>query len=227
MRANIPELLVTLTCAFVLGVTHTNGVSAATGSISGSPNPCGIPQGQSTCSSTITWSSQGASVVQVRLSMDGAPTTNFATSGAGGPYSQGAPWIQAGHTYVFYLYDYSSGSQGAQLALVQVTGATIGTGTISANPPNSCTILGGQTTCTAQISWSSQNTSQVQVWVTFNNGPETNFASSGSGGPYSQNATWIQATAVYSFKLYSYSGSTRLGLLAQIPAYVGIVCTWE
>lgn len=64
-------------------------------------------------------------------------------------------------------------------------------GTINASP-NPCTIAGGQYVCTTTISWSSQGTSQVQVWVSVNGAAETAFASSGIGGPYYQGATWIQ-----------------------------------
>jgi hypothetical protein len=98
-------------------------VYAQSGTVSGSPNPCTIAGGQTVCTTTISWFSQGSSQVQVWISLNGAPESEFALTSAGGPYSQAASWIQGPpNSYVFNLYDYSSGIRGARLASTTVTG---------------------------------------------------------------------------------------------------------
>lgn len=113
-------------------------LAAQSGWISASPNPCVIAQGESTCTSTITWSSSQVQSVQIWLSANGAPEVLFAAGGGGGPFTSDAPWIQgAPNSYTFSLYDYSSGSRGALLSLITVTGI--------AGPSGGCPIaaLGG------------------------------------------------------------------------------------
>jgi hypothetical protein len=96
---------------------------AQTGSIYANPNPCIIPSGQTECTTTITWSSQGTSAVEIWVSWpNGGSPSLFASSWSGGSHTQDASWIQANGTYVFTLYDYSGGSQGANLGSVSVTG---------------------------------------------------------------------------------------------------------
>jgi hypothetical protein len=97
--------------------------SAQSGSISASPNPCTIYYTQTLCTSTISWSSSGTTQVQVWVSLNGGTQSEFAATGSGSGYFQAAPWIQP-DTYVFYLYNYSSGSRGALLASVTVTAIT-------------------------------------------------------------------------------------------------------
>ena len=97
---------------------------AQTGSVGSAPNPCTIYYTQSLCTSTVSWSSQGTTSVQVWVSVDGGSETLFASSGGGGTFPQDASWIQAIHSYVFRLYDYSSGSRGALLASRTVTAIT-------------------------------------------------------------------------------------------------------
>ena len=90
-----------------------------TGEIWGDPNPCTIPSGRNSCTSTIKWRAQGTTGTLVHVSH---LTRAFASSGATG--SQDASWIQEApaHTYTFYLYDYMDRVQGAELARVTVTG---------------------------------------------------------------------------------------------------------
>lgn len=103
-------------------------VFAVTGSISASPNPCLIYYGQWYCSTTVSWSTQGASSVQVWVAVDGGGEVLFAGSGGGGWYSSAANWIQNPSVYVFVLYDYSSGNRGAVL----------GTSVVTANRSDAC-----------------------------------------------------------------------------------------
>jgi Ricin-type beta-trefoil lectin domain-like len=185
---------------------------AQTGSIYAYPNPCTIPSGQTQCTTTIYWSSQGTSAVEIWVSWpNGGSPSLFASSYTGGTHTQDASWIQANGTYVFTLYDYSSGSQGANLGSVSVTGVP----TIIANP-NPCSIPSGQTECTTTITWWSQGPSAVEIFLSANGGSPQLFASSSGGGPYSQNASWIAANNTYVFTLYDYSSGSQGANLGSV-----------
>lgn len=111
---------------------------APTGSISASPNPCSIPSGESLCTSALSWSSQGSSAIEVVVSQNNGSPALYAITGGGGPFTGNAPWIQASNTYVFTLYDYSSGSQGPFLGNVEVIGVpaniSCGSTTVTGDP---------------------------------------------------------------------------------------------
>lgn len=120
-HARIRQTRPLLAC-IALALALAPAVDAQSGMISGSPNPCTIPGGQSVCTTTASWSSSGTSQVQVWVSLNGGAEAAFATSGTGGAY-QNATWIQGPpNSYAFNLYDYSSGSRGALLASTTVTG---------------------------------------------------------------------------------------------------------
>jgi len=90
------------------------------GTISASPNPCTL-SGSLTCTSTISWSTSGASsaLVTVQDTGIGGSETNFG-SGTSNP-GKDAPWIQgAPHQYTFRLYDTTGGGM-ALLDSVVVT----------------------------------------------------------------------------------------------------------
>ena len=97
-------------------------LSAQTGSISASPNPCQIASGKKTCTTTLSWSATGTSGLLVRVSHNGRASTVVSSSGRSG--STSPSWIQASpsHTYTFYLYDYAGRVQGKLLDSVTVTG---------------------------------------------------------------------------------------------------------
>lgn len=57
---------------------------AQSGTISANPNPCEIYLIQDLCTSTIVWSSQGVSLVQVWVATSTGEAL-FATTGPGGP----------------------------------------------------------------------------------------------------------------------------------------------
>ena len=97
-------------------------LSAQTGSISASPNPCQIAAGKKTCRTTLTWSATGTSGLLVRVSHNRRASTVVSSSGRRG--STSPSWIQAApsHTYTFYLYSYAGRVQGKLLDSVTVTG---------------------------------------------------------------------------------------------------------
>ncbi len=96
---------------------------AQTGSLSASPNPCTIYYTQTLCKAALSWSSSGTTAVQVWVAVDGGAEVLF-SSGGSGAQAADAEWIQAIKSYVFKLYDYSSGSRGALLASATVTAVT-------------------------------------------------------------------------------------------------------
>ena len=97
----------------------------ASGTISANPNPCVIVAPAVECTSHITWTTQGAThamVFVVAPHRGGTRETEF----GGGLKCESercrAPWIKKGDSYVFTLYDYSSGKRGRALASVTVIG---------------------------------------------------------------------------------------------------------
>ena len=96
---------------------------AQTGMISASPQNCTIPGGSTVCTSMLSWTSSGTTALQVWLSVNGGTEVEFGSSGGGGYSNDPASWIQASTSYVFNLYDYSSGSRGSLLSSTTVTGS--------------------------------------------------------------------------------------------------------
>ena len=113
-----------LTLCVLGALLGTPPLFAQTGSVDSAPNPCIIYFTQSLCTSTVSWSSQGTTSVQVWVSVNGGSESLFASSGSGGTFSQDAGWLQAINTYLFKIYDYSSGSRGTLLASRTVTAIT-------------------------------------------------------------------------------------------------------
>jgi hypothetical protein len=92
----------------------------ASGTISANPIACTAATTGGSCSTTVTWSSQNLSAAQVWVKVNGEATGAQMSGGTSG--TNAVPWIAAGSYYDFVLYDYSSGSKGAQLSVVRVTG---------------------------------------------------------------------------------------------------------
>jgi len=113
----------TIGAVFVMGslllVPEAFGQS---GAISGGASQCTIPAGLTNCTSDISWTSTGTTAVQVWVQLNGGTPSLFAQTGSNG--SSNATWIGPlpSNSYIFYLYDYSSGSLGSQLASVLITG---------------------------------------------------------------------------------------------------------
>jgi len=103
------------------GVDQQGPVS---GTIAADPNPCRIQRGRSSCTSYITWSTQGVSQAKVYVTNDsqrGMEEKEFGNSLACESDRCIAPWIAIGKTYEFSLYDFSSGRRGQRLASITVT----------------------------------------------------------------------------------------------------------
>jgi hypothetical protein len=116
------------------GGTGTDSCTVAvvkpTGWITASPNPCIIARGATTCTTNISWNTTGSTNAQVWIKPN--PGSSLYTNNGGdldfgnatpGYTNDAAPWIPASPDYVdFNLYDYTSGTRGALLDTVRVTG---------------------------------------------------------------------------------------------------------
>jgi hypothetical protein len=190
----------------------------ATGSIAASPNPCTVGAGASSCSSAITWTSQNVTQARVYLTVNGSELL-FVTATSCAGQACAAPWISPGSTFTFTLYDYSTGSRGATLGSVNVTGQAQssgpgGTGSIAATP-NPCMAGAGGAACTSAITWTTQNVTQARVYVSVN-GSETLFATATACGGQACAAPWIQPGVSYVFTLYDYSTGSRGATLGSV-----------
>ena len=108
----------------VLGILQAHALAAASGTIGANPNPCRITTGKA-CTTYITWNTQGATHARVYVfdaHKKEKKEEEFGTSLNCAGQKCRAPWIEQGNEYVFTLYDYSSGSRGAALSSVTVTG---------------------------------------------------------------------------------------------------------
>ena len=213
----ISGLLLSIVYFALVGLTGPSGpftaAAQATGAITASPNPCTIPGGSTTCGSTISWNTSGATSASVTLQdLSGGSEQVFASGLSGNKVAQiSAP----PHRLVFRLYDTSSGSP----QFLDATEAlAIGTGTINASP-NPCTISGGASVCSTTITWSTSNVTTGQVTVQDSaGGGEVNFASGTSG---SQSAQLQAPPHQYTFRLYDASSGTRYLLTATTAVATG------
>jgi len=186
------------------------------GSISVSPNPCNINTLGGTCTVTLSWSAQGVSAARVYVTDALGSEVQIATTTSG---SQSLNWIQAlPQRYTFRLYNYSTGSRGAQLAVVDVAvPAPAPSGSISVSP-NPCTVATHGGTCTVTLAWNSQNVTAARIFVTDATGAEQQLAATTSG---SQSLNWIQALPQrYTFRMYNYSTGSRGNTLASVEVAV-------
>ncbi len=105
--------------------------------------------------SNISWNSQYASYC-IFTSGTNAPSGHQSTSGS---FNTGA--LTQGTTYGINCYG-STGAVGYDSVTVTVGNQPVATGTLTVSPV-SCTIQSGQSTCTVNASWSTQNENNVSV----------------------------------------------------------------
>ena len=116
-------------CLVLIGVLGAIGLPTGawaqpSSMITADPNPCVIVRGASTCTSYITWYTREAADARVFVlapHTGGTWESEFASSLACESDRCPAPWIKKKTSYVFTLYDYSSGRRGRALASVTVT----------------------------------------------------------------------------------------------------------
>ena len=192
-------------------------LSAQTGSISASPNPCQIASGKKTCTTTLSWSATGTSGLLVRVSRNGLPSTVLSSSGRSG--SASPSWIQAAptHTYTFYLYDYAGRVQGTLLDSVRVTGKappkpkpapTIGSFSFSPT-----TIDKGKS---STLKWSTSNATSVSISPGIGK-----VSTSGSRSVSPSSTTTYTLTATNSVK--SVTATARVTVRKPKPAVSGSI----
>ena len=101
-------------------------VAQPAGSISANPNPCTIPSGGTTCTSSIVATVANADSADICVSPAGGSDQLFAGIGAGS-HTKDAPWI-SNASYTFKLRVPSGNCSGAVIAAVNVTGVPAGVG---------------------------------------------------------------------------------------------------
>jgi glucose/arabinose dehydrogenase len=156
---------------------------AATGSLSASPNPIQVCDGSGLGVTTMTWSSSGATTVEVHLDSPSGPT--FAVTGPGTFNYPTGKWVYEGRT--LYLQNVSSGSPGTTLASTVVHLTTQGCWSLSASP-NPIQVCSGSTGVTT-LTWSSTGASTVEVHLDSPSGPR--FAVTGPGTFSRATGNWV------------------------------------
>lgn len=202
----------------------------ATGKITANPSTCTIPAGAHKCTVYVTWSTEGAQHARVFVSGTGKsklPEREFVSGRACEGQKCPASWIEEGTTYVFTLYDYSTGSRGAVLGSTEVRAAGApgkaapaagASGTLKVTP-NPCRIPAGKKECTVYVTWSAQGVQHAKVYVA-GEGVKTigerEFASSRSCEGQKCPATWIEPNERYTFTLFDTSTGSKVRALANV-----------
>ena len=131
---------------------------ASRGTLKVSTNPCEIPAGGSTCTTSITWTTidEVANAILYVQDIGLGHPSSAVDSGKSGTVEIG--WIQAPpHRYVFTLFEITATNQ-VSIASIEVIGKeeskpAAPSGVISA-APGSCVIPADGTTCSTVVSWS-------------------------------------------------------------------------
>lgn len=116
--------LLVVMAALGVSVLSSRAMAAPAGTIAAHPNPCVLEPGKVLCTTYITWETHDvthAKVFVVNQGKKAREEREFGGSRACEGEKCRAPWIEKGNTYIFRLYDYSSGSRGKNLAAVEVT----------------------------------------------------------------------------------------------------------
>jgi hypothetical protein len=134
---------------------------ASRGTLTSSSNPCEIPAGGSTCTTSMTWTTIDAVANAILYVQDvglGHPPSAIEV-GKSGTVEVG--WIQAPpHRYIFTLFEITTTNQ-VSIASIEVIGKeeakpAAPSGTISA-APSPCVIPTDGTTCSTVVSWNTTN----------------------------------------------------------------------
>ncbi len=175
---------------------------AQSASIQASPNPCQIPAGGSSCLVDVTWSATG-------VSQPGLFFGSTLVQYGGGTYSPN--WInESGYTFdVRVQYDDPNSAILASVFVWGVPPASPPTGSISATP-NPCQIPVGQSSCTVNISWTTNNASQPGLFW------GSTLVGYGTSGTYSPN---LIKTGGYTFTLRANYADATSTELASVTAY--------
>ena len=179
-------------------VVHVNQDGASTVSPGGvgspviylNPDPIQVPEGQVVGTSTVNWNAGSVSHIQVRVGSPTGPVMVDSGSTAGSAAT--GNWVTNGEN--FYLVNAATQAVLATTS-AQVTSNVLVLGnSVLQISPNPIPVSAGQTLGTAQISWSTSVSSQVEVHLNAPDGPL--FAAGGStGGPIA--APWVTNGMVF------------------------------
>src|SRR3989344_5703301 len=163
-----------------------------TGSISA--EDCGIPEGESTCNATVSWSlSNPVPGAPTEVTHDNPPNTLVSTSTSG---TNVASTVEYGATQFFLYHDGEAMSNASMEANCANGTSWDGDSCESEEPPPpnpmsgtltraapTCVIASGASSCNINFSWSTVNPIATSVVTSSYPAPNTIIASGNSGGP--------------------------------------------
>jgi len=182
-----------------VSVPSTTGT--ASGTLKGNPSTCQVTVAGGTCTIALVWTTQNVAAAQISVT-DVNGVEKPVTSGLNGTST--LTWIQAlPQKYVFHLWDYSSGSRGAELANLPVSASgpnsTSGKPAINVDPPR------GNAGDSFRVYGSGLAPGQVQVWLVPSTGQPTSLGSTpaGSDGGFSLTYTTPASITGGSYGVYA------------------------
>jgi len=139
------------------------------------PNPIQVPQGQPVGTTTVNWNAGSVPQIQVRV---GSPIGPLMANGASSGSAATGNWVTNGES--FYLVNAAT-QKVLAATTAQVTSKIIGLGdSVLQITNNPIPVPPGQIFATADITWTTSVSSQVEVHVNAPDGPL--FAAGGSTG---------------------------------------------
>jgi glucose/arabinose dehydrogenase len=173
-------------------VLHVTNAGCPTGTISANPNPVQVCDGSGTGTTSLTWTTNNTTTVEVRI---GSPTgSRFSVSATGTQTRATGKWVTEG--MVFYLQDVSVSTPGPTLATVTAHVTSVGcppTASIAANP-NPVQVCSG-TTGTTTLTWTASGPSKVEVHL--NSPTGSRFAATGPGTQTRPTGNWVTEGMVF------------------------------
>ncbi|MGH9521632.1 MAG: hypothetical protein ACRD3E_03770, partial [Terriglobales bacterium] len=181
-------------------LASTGVVATGNGILTASPDPCFIASGSSVCNASVNWSTNMVTSAEVT---EQDMSTNVETSISTGTPGTKALALAGPKTYVFRLYDTSSGSRN----FLDAYGITVsGSGSISASP-NPCSVTGGSSVCNATVTWTTANMTSAEVTEQdLSTTVETSISTALSGST----SVAMTGPKTYMFRLYDTSSGSRI-----------------
>jgi hypothetical protein len=144
------------------------GVSAPTPTLTATPNPVQVPNGQPGGPFDVYWTAAGYSNVDIYLSANGGPRYLWGPDQAAPGHSiLGASQIPAGSTFLFEMYPH--GNPALLLKSLTVTGVTAPATSLTATP-NPVIVPVGQPYGTFDVYWTASGYSNVDIYLSANGG---------------------------------------------------------
>lgn len=176
-----------------------NGIADPPPAFSASPNPVVIPQGSTSKSYTLSWSTPGYSQIDGYASVNGGAKAFVGTAASPGSNTLNSETV--GQTTNFWFYPH--GSTSILLGTLRVTGIA----PLSASP-NPVIIPAGATSANFTLAWNTPGYAQVDGYASVNGGAKTFIGSAASPGSNTANSVTVGQTTV--FWIYPHGNTTTL-----------------